>query len=84
METLTVNIFGSEYKIKTDKEGEYLLKVAKRVDEKMQEVYKLYPHPSTAKIAVLACLNFVDESLQKERGMKERLEALSKKIDTAL
>ena len=84
METLIVNIFGTEYKIKTDKEGEYLLKIAKRVDEKMQEIYKLYPHPSTTKIAVLACLNFVDEFLQKEKRVKERLEALSKKMDTAL
>ncbi len=88
METLTVNIFGTDYKIKTDVSGSYLEKIARIVDTKMREVQHSYPQPSTTKVCVLTCINLVDELMQREEEkdtvVKNRLDALLKKLDTVV
>lgn len=84
METLSVKIFGTEYKIKSDVDGGYLLRIAKLVDDKMQEIHNQYPQPSTTKTAVLACLNLVDEMMRREedreRSVRTKLEGLLEKL----
>ncbi len=86
-----VNIFGSEYRVKADVNSERIKKIAQIVDERMREVHKNFPLPSTTKIAVLAFLNFVDEHLSKiEESEKsvgffdERINSLIDKIDKVL
>ncbi len=86
-----VQIFGSEYRIKSDVDGERIKKIARIVDERMREVHKQFPTPSTTKIAVLAFLNFVEEYLGKieenekfENAFKERINSLIESIDKVL
>jgi cell division protein ZapA (FtsZ GTPase activity inhibitor) len=57
----------------------------------MKEIHREFPLPSTTKIAVLACLNLVDEYLQREvqsnkkiSTMEERIRSLILKIDEAV
>jgi cell division protein ZapA len=89
--TEVVQIFGSEYRVKADVNGERIKKIADIVDERMKEVHKNFPVPSTTKIAVLAFLNFVDEYLmkldeheKKEAVLEEKINSLIESIDKHL
>jgi cell division protein ZapA (FtsZ GTPase activity inhibitor) len=57
----------------------------------MKEIHREFPLPSTTKIAVLACLNLVDDYLRRENqhkkkiaDMDERVKTLLQKIDDAI
>ena len=87
-----VNIFGNDYRvISDDVDTERIKEVAEIVDARMKEIHREFPLPSTTKIAVLACLNLVDDYLQKENQlnkklseMEERVRSLILKIDEAV
>jgi len=87
-----VNIFGNDYRvISDDLNAERIKEVAVIVDTKMKEIHREFPLPSTTKIAVLACLNLVDEYVQREAqnnkkiaDMEERIRSLILKIDEAV
>ncbi len=71
MQNFVVNVFGSEYNIKADRDGEYVLKVAEVVDKKMREISHQYHQPTPVRTAVLACMNLVDESLRQNEAETE-------------
>jgi cell division protein ZapA len=87
-----VSIFGNDYRvISDDVDTERIKEVAEIVDAKMKEIHREFPLPSTTKIAVLACLNLVDDYLQRENqmskklsDMEERIRSLILKIDEAV
>jgi cell division protein ZapA len=87
-----VNIFGNDYRvISDDVDTERIKEVAEIVDAKMKEIHREFPLPSTTKIAVLACLNLVDDYLQRDNQlnkklseMEERIRSLILKIDEAV
>ncbi len=87
-----VNIFGNDYRvISDDLNPERIKEVAEIVDTKMKEIHREFPLPSTTKIAVLACLNLVDDYVQREAqnnkkiaDMEERIRSLILKIDEAV
>lgn len=87
-----VNIFGNDYRvISDDVDTERIKEVAEIVDARMKDIHREFPLPSTTKIAVLACLNLVDEYLQRENqqskklsDMEERIRSLILKIDEAV
>jgi cell division protein ZapA (FtsZ GTPase activity inhibitor) len=89
---LIVNIFGNDYRVTSDDLNvERIKEVAEIVDAKMKEIHRELPVPSTTKIAVLACLNLVDEYLQKEvqlnkkiGDMEEKVRSLILKIDESV
>ncbi len=89
---VVVNIFGNDYRvISDDVDIERIKEVAEIVDTKMKEIHREFPLPSTTKIAVLACLNLVDEYLQREvqlnkkiSGVEERVRSLILKLDEAV
>src|SRR6185436_19622550 len=70
-DTLSVTIFGSEYKIK-GADPDYIGEVAKYVDAKMRELERRLSSGSPAKIAILTSLNIADE-LFRQRNERERL-----------
>ena len=70
--SVSVEIFGHEYKIKGDADPDYMEGIARYVDSKMKEVSQGTPVGSLAKIAILAALNIADE-LQKERSESNRI-----------
>ncbi|MFB0509771.1 MAG: cell division protein ZapA [bacterium] len=85
MKNLAVNIFGNEYKIKADNEGDFILDVAKIVDSKMREVHEKHPKLSRLETADYACLNLVGDYLRKDKEKTEwakaRIDLLIKKLE---
>ena len=71
--TLSVTIFGSEYKIK-GADPDYIETVAAYVDGKMRELERRLATGTPTKIAILASLNIADE-LFRERAERDRLHA---------
>ena len=70
-DTLSVTIFGSEYKIK-GADPDYIGEVAAYVDSKMRELERRLSSGAPAKIAILTSLHIADE-LFRERNERERL-----------
>ena len=89
---VVVTIFGNDYRvISDDLNPERIKEVAEIVDSKMKEIHREFPLPSTTKIAVLACLNLVDDFLQREEQQtkkmsetEERIRSLILKLDEAV
>lgn len=85
MKTFVLNVLGSDYKIKTDRNGDYVLNIGKIVDEKMKQIHKQYPQGSLAKTAVVSCINLVDDFLTKEQEdvtlINRRINLLIEKLE---
>ncbi len=64
--TLTVTIFGSEYRIKGPDDPAYARRMASEVDRRMREIADRQRINSPLRVAVLALLNMADE-LERER-----------------
>jgi len=80
-----VNIFGNDYRvISDDVDTERIKEVAEIVDAKMKEIHREFPLPSTTKIAVLACLNLVDDYLQRENQLNKKLSDMEERIRTLI
>ncbi len=85
MQNFVVQVFGSEYNIRADRDGEYVLKVAEIVDRKLREINEQYRQPTPVRTAVLACMNLVDEALRKDEAaaewIRQRVGALIEKLE---
>ncbi|GAI73584.1 unnamed protein product, partial [marine sediment metagenome] len=64
-----------------DLNPERIKEVAEIVDVKMKEIHREFPLPSTTKIAVLACLNLVDDYLRRDDQHKKRFPKWKKGLD---
>uniref|UniRef100_A0A7C4GH80 Cell division protein ZapA n=1 Tax=candidate division WOR-3 bacterium TaxID=2052148 RepID=A0A7C4GH80_UNCW3 len=88
MQTFVVNVFGSEYNIRADREGGHIEKVARMVDAKMRELDRQFRQGSTSRTAVLACLSLVDEQLagreQDVVRVRRRVGALIEKLENGI
>ena len=87
----TVNIFGREYRIRSDEKEETVQRIARYVDKKMREVAKSTPSPDPLGVAVLVALNVTGEYLpgredrQATAGMTtDRVKKLIQTVDNAL
>lgn len=78
-----VQVFGQDYLIKSQEGEEYILAVARLVDEKMREVAEATSSASTVSIAVLAALNLAADYLkaqEKSQGLQERVGKRSQEL----
>ncbi|MBC7105823.1 MAG: cell division protein ZapA [Firmicutes bacterium] len=73
-----VEIFGEYYVVKGDYPREYVLEVARYVNEKMHLLAKRNPRLSPAKLAVLAALNIADELTRLRADYEQLLEMIEK------
>jgi cell division protein ZapA len=73
-----IKVFGQTYTVKTDAEEDYIQKVARYVNEKMDEVLRKTKSVSTLNVAILTALNIADDLL-KER---EKKEAFLREVET--
>ena len=67
--TLQVEIFGSTYSVRSDRDAEHIAALAELVDQKMREIASQTVAVETSRIAILAALNIADE-LARERERK--------------
>ena len=71
--SVSVEIFGHEYKIKGNADPEYITQLARYVDTKMREVAQGSPVGS-GKIGILAALNIADKLFQERSEKREVME----------
>ena len=69
---IKVNIFGSEYTLRSDDNENNVQKVARYIDDKMREIDRTQTVKSTSRVAILTALNVAEELFQ-ERLYKEKL-----------
>ena len=84
---LRVNIFGAEYVLKSDENQEYVIEIAKYVDQKMREIDRSQAISSNLKVAILAALNIADELFQSKKYRERLLNQLgeeSRKLNRSL
>lgn len=70
LNTIKVNIFGTEYPIKGEADPSYVNKLAKYVDEKMLELTGGRTTSATVRLAVMAAFNIADELFQLKNELK--------------
>lgn len=78
-----VQVFGQDYLIKSQEGEEYILAVARLVDEKMREVAEATSSASTVSIAVLAAMNLAADCInarEKSHSLEERVEKKSQEL----
>jgi len=88
-ESVAVRIAGHNYKILSDGDAGQLRKIAKHVDEAMDQVRKRTGTVDTLDVAVLTCLNLAREVLavrdQQNGSVEEdRMRALIERVETIL
>jgi cell division protein ZapA len=86
-----VNIFGREFRIRSDEDEQTVQRIAKFVDDKMQEMAGRSQAPDPVGVAVLAALNITGEYLPMREAREatagltaERLRRLVHLVDGAL
>jgi cell division protein ZapA len=86
MKSVAVQIFGSEYYVKADRDADHVREVAGVVDRKMREIDEQFHQPSSTRTAVLACLNLVDDysrqGKQEADWVSARIGSLIDKLDS--
>jgi cell division protein ZapA len=89
--TVTVDIHGQRYPIKSTLDAAYVAELAAYVDEKMRLALKECPSGDTLKVAVLAALNIADEYFRasdeaqdRQTGFAHRARELERMLDMAL
>ena len=80
-ETITVQIHGSEYKLKGDNAAR-IRDAAELVNEQMRYVSGKAPTQPTATIAVLAALNTAESLMTEQERMRRESVDLIRRIDT--
>ena len=88
MKSVIVNVFGSDYNVRADSDGEHVQEVAAIVDRKMKEMDKQFNQGSSTRTAVLVCMNLVDEHLfqrrEDVRWVSRRVGVLIDKLESVL
>lgn len=86
-----VEIFGTVYNVRGEKDPEYLQELADLVDGRMRDIARQVSTVDSAKIAILAALNIADELFQCRRHqegsrveVEERVVELTGELDRAL
>ena len=78
--TISVNIYGQDYMLKSTGDESYIVRIAQIVQERMKEIEAtgLDANSQQLKIAILAAMNIADELLQAE----DKKNKLISKIET--
>lgn len=87
----TVNIFGSDYRLRGIEDVEFAQRVAREVDRRMREVAGRQQAASQSQVAVMLLLNLTAELLREREGRRqlesefgERVRALSDGLEEQL
>jgi len=89
--TVTVQIYGTDYKIRGDADPDYIKRLAAHVDAKMRDVVAVSSTVQPIKVAILAAINLADEyfrALDEQGGARDqvaqRLNALAASIEETI
>jgi cell division protein ZapA len=79
-----VEIFGTNYAIKSDENPTYTAELAQFVDAKMRSITQKTDTVSTGKVAILAALHIADDLFKTKKTTEYKIERLMRKIDNKL
>jgi cell division protein ZapA len=82
MNVINVNINGMEYNLKGQESEEYLHKVARHVDKKLQGIMKGNPKLSISSAAVLTAINAADDMFKCDAAYEELQQDVDKLAET--
>ena len=80
----TVHIFGKEYPIASDQNPEYIRRLADSVDKKMNEIAANMKTAPSGRIAVLACMNIVDDLIRTKNEKEKFIRTVSGRISNII
>jgi len=90
-ENTRVNIYGREYSIRGEGDPAYIAEIAHFLDMRMRQMTENVAMTSTAKVAILASLNIIDELFSRTAQLEEMedahrilLSSLADRIDDTL
>lgn len=78
--TTEVSIMGHKFTIRSDSDEEYINKVARYVDQKIEEVVQNTKSVASLNVAILAAMNIADEFFKYQKDRTNRLETVENKI----
>jgi cell division protein ZapA len=74
-----IKVFGQTYTVKTDAEEEHIQRVARYVNEKMDEVTRNTKSVSSLSVAILTALNIADDLIREREKRIALLQEVEKK-----
>jgi cell division protein ZapA len=74
-----IKVFGQTYTVKTDAEEEHIQRVARHVNEKMDEVTRNTKSVSSLSVAILTALNIADDLIREREKRIALLQEVEKK-----
>lgn len=90
-DTITIRIFGQEYKVKTGGNEEHIHSLSRYINEKVQNVQMKGSAVSTTELIAMVMLNMADDVAQSKedlenykKAVNEKLYRLIDKIDTSM
>lgn len=87
MKSVVVDVFGSEYNVRTDNPAR-VQEIAGLIDAKMKEIDSQFGQVTATRTAVLACMNLLDVHLDRSRidngDVSRRLGTLIEKLSSVL
>lgn len=82
--SVTVQIAGQRYTLKTDEDDRWVKSLAAYVDGKMRDAQKHSRTPDTQSIAVLTALQIAEELFAERRGISELRKRIREKSQSLL
>lgn len=76
-------VCGASYVVATEDSEEYVLDLARRLDEDIQEIMAATPSASVLMAAVVAALGYLDETRKSSRGADNMRSQLQAYLDDA-
>jgi cell division protein ZapA len=74
-----IKVFGHVYTVKTDTDEEHIQRVARYVNEKMDEVVKNTKSVSSLNVAILTALNIADDLIKEKTKGQAFLQEVERK-----
>jgi len=71
---------GQKFMVRSDSGEDYVMEIAKFVDNKINEIIQSTKSVASVNVALLAAMNIADEFLKYRRDKDGRLEKVEKKI----
>jgi cell division protein ZapA len=78
--TTEISIMGHKFMIKSESDDDYVLQVAKYVDQKIAEVMQSTRSVASLNVAILAAMNIADEFFKFQRERGDRFSRAERKV----
>lgn len=83
-ETFHINVMGQKFLLKGTFEREYIERVEKYINQKIEEVKKEGGTPDSYNLMILVALNLVDDCLKKDMEIKNMIETFENKTSNLI